>query len=192
MTDITVQAWRAQAAEWAEFQEPEISDLCLAAAEQREQLEAIEKSVEEYRLGLEHNPKQVSRKEIPMILAALDQQIATLTAENETLRHQWETTRTTLIDVQTYAHKQLATLTAERDALTAANKSLDAHCMVLQHDIRTCLAESDDEPRELLLGELSQQVVDLGLWNASQQQQIATLTARIAELEGKTDASLPR
>ena len=119
----------------------------------------------------------------PLLLAAAEQREQLDVCQSKATGY--EVAILNLTSMLNRTEQQVATLTAERDALTAANKSLDAHCMVLQHDIRTCLAESDDAPREQLLGELSQQVVDLGLWNASQREQIATLTERIAELEGK-------
>jgi predicted nucleic acid-binding Zn-ribbon protein len=121
MSDVTAQAFREAAAKFDMLMDQDTAALLLAAAEQREQLEAIEKSVAEYRLGLEHNPKQISRKEIPMILAALDQQIATLTDEVDMVRRAYETVQDNefaALSPSTHAQnlaQQVRTLTAERD-----------------------------------------------------------------------------
>jgi len=106
-----------------------VATLLLAAAEQREQLDAAQSKLAEWHAKmLTEVPVTRTQQE------AYEQQIATLTAENETLRHQWETTRATLIDVQTYAQKQLATLTAELEAVKAERTSLKSLTLKEERD----------------------------------------------------------
>ncbi len=110
-----------------------------AAAEQREQLDALNVAVATYR-------------SIAKSAEQSEAQIATLTDERDNLRRAYETVQDNefaALSPSTHAQnlaQQVRTLTAENAALTAANQSLDAHCMVLQHDIRQllCIATVED------------------------------------------------